>query len=175
MKVSDEFVYGKTLEEEAAELEEQRLLAERSRQPEEQTQENTEMAAAPTVEYSDNGQLRQQIVDYAMQYLGNRYVHGGQSLAGGTDCSGFTCFTYAAFGYSIGRTPGSQFSGSGRSIDYSQAQPGDIICYGSGGKCSHVALYIGGGQILHAANSKKGVIIGPADYDTIIGVKNVID
>ncbi len=175
VKVSDEFVYGKTLEEEAAELEEQRLLAERSRQPEEQTQENTEMAAAPTVEYSDNGQLRQQIVDYAMQYLGNRYVHGGQSLAGGTDCSGFTCFTYAAFGYSIGRTPGSQFSGSGRSIDYSQAQPGDIICYGSGGKCSHVALYIGGGQILHAANSKKGVIIGPADYDTIIGVKNVID
>ena len=176
VKVSDEFVYGKTLEEEARELEERRLLAERSRQPEEQTQENTEMAAVtPNAGDGDSSQLRRQIVDYAMQYLGNRYVHGGQSLAGGTDCSGFTCFTYAAFGYSIGRTPGSQLSGAGRSIDYSQAQPGDIICYGSGGRCSHVALYIGNGQILHAANSRKGVIIGQADYDTIIGVKNVID
>ena len=73
--------------------------------------------------------------------------------------------------------PKGQYSGAGRSIDYSEIQPGDIICYSSnGGKsCTHVALYIGDGQIVHAANSRKGVIVGEADYSPIIGVKNVID
>lgn len=127
--------------------------------------------------YADNGELRDAIVEYAMQYLGNVYVHGGKSLESGTDCSGFTCFIYADFGYSIGRTPSGQLSSAGRSIDYSEIQPGDIICYTSnGGKsCTHVGLYIGDGQIIHAANSRKGVIISDADYSTIMGVKNIID
>ncbi|MBD5511617.1 MAG: C40 family peptidase [Lachnospiraceae bacterium] len=127
--------------------------------------------------YADNGELRAAIVEYAMQYLGNVYVHGGKSLDSGTDCSGFTCFIYADFGYSISRTPAGQLSSAGRSIDYSEIQPGDIICYSSNGgrSCTHVGLYIGDGQIIHAANSRKGVIISNADYSTIIGVKNVID
>ena len=127
--------------------------------------------------YTDNGELRDAIVEYAMQYLGNVYVHGGKSLDSGTDCSGFTCFIYADFGYSISRTPSGQFSSAGRSIDYSEIQPGDIICYTSNGgrSCTHVGLYIGDGQIIHAANSRKGVIISAADYSTIMGVKNVID
>ena len=127
--------------------------------------------------YADNGELRAAIVAYAMQYLGNVYVHGGKSLDSGTDCSGFTCFIYADFGYSISRTPSGQLSSAGRSIDYSEIQPGDIICYSSNGgrSCTHVGLYIGDGQIIHAANSRKGVIISNADYSTIIGVKNVID
>ena len=127
--------------------------------------------------YADNGELRAAIVEYAMQYLGNVYVHGGKSLDSGTDCSGFTCFIYADFGYSISRTPSGQLSSAGRSIDYSEIQPGDIICYSSNGgrSCTHVGLYIGDGQIIHAANSRKGVIISNADYSTIIGVKNVID
>ena len=116
-------------------------------------------------------------MDYALQYVGSKYVHGGSSLATGTDCSGFTCFIYAEFGYSISRTPEGQLSSAGRSIDYSQSQPGDIICYSSNGgaSCTHVAFYIGDGQIVHAANSRKGVIIGRADYSPIIGIKNVID
>jgi cell wall-associated NlpC family hydrolase len=110
-----------------------------------------------------------------MQFLGNKYVHGGQTLEGGTDCSGFTSLIYKEYGYSLSRTPDGQLSGAGRSISYSEAQPGDIICYGSGSKCTHVALYIGNGQIIHSANSRKGVVIYNADYDTIIGVKNIID
>ena len=127
--------------------------------------------------YADNAELRAAIVEYAMQYLGNVYVHGGKSLDSGTDCSGFTCFIYADFGYSISRTPSGQLSSAGRSIDYSEIQPGDIICYTSNGgrSCTHVGLYIGDGQIIHAANSRKGVIISNADYSTIMGVKNVID
>lgn len=141
---------------------------------EEGLQEANGNQAAPDVVQEG---LRQEIINYAMQYVGNRYISGGQSLANGTDCSGFTCYVYADFGYAISRTPQGQFTGSGRSIDYSEIQPGDIICYSSnGGKsCTHVALYIGDGQIVHSANSRKGVITQNADYDRIIGVKNVID
>lgn len=174
--VSEEFVYAKTLEEEKKELAEKKALEERKRVSEAQAAESTVInVTPPNTVYSTNEELRQQVVDYAMQYLGNKYVHGGQSLAGGTDCSGFTSLIYKEFGYSLSRTPAGQLSGAGRSIDYSEAQPGDIICYGSKGKCTHVAMYIGNGQIIHAANPRKGVVIGKADYDTILGVKNVID
>lgn len=174
--ISEEFVYAKTLEEEAKELAEQRALEERRRVSEKQAAENTYMnVSPPDTVYSTNEELRRQIVDYAMQYLGNKYVHGGQSLASGTDCSGFTSLIYAEFGYSLSRTPAGQLSDAGRGIDYSEIQPGDVICYGSNGTCSHVALYIGDGQIIHAANSRKGVIISNALYDTILGIKNIVD
>lgn len=173
--VKEEFVYAKTLEEEAAELAAKRALEERQSVPETAAAENTTVVATPpSGDYSTSSELRAEIVDYAMQFLGNRYVHGGSSLESGTDCSGFTSLIYAVFGYSVSRTPSGQLSSSGRSIDYSEAQPGDIICYGSK-KCTHVGLYIGGGQIIHSANSRKGVIISDATYDNILGVKNVID
>ena len=174
--ISEEFLYAKTLEEEAKEIAARKALEERQKVSEKQAAENTSITVNPPVTtYSTNSELRQQIIDYAMQFLGNKYVHGGKSLSGGTDCSGFTSLIYAEFGYSLSRTPSGQLSGSGRSIDYSEIQPGDVICYGSKGKCTHVGLYIGDGQIIHSANSRKGVIIGQADYDTILGVRNVID
>lgn len=122
----------------------------------------------------DTSLIRQQIVDYAMQYLGNCYISGGTSLAGGTDCSGFTCFIYKDFGYTIDRTPGGQYNSAGRSISYSEIKPGDIICYGNG-TCTHVAIYIGNGQIIHSANSRKGVVIYEADYDNIMAVKSILE
>lgn len=122
----------------------------------------------------DTSLLRQQIVDYAMQFLGNQYISGGTSLSGGTDCSGFTCFIYKDFGYSIDRTPAGQYSSAGREIPYSEIRPGDIICYGNG-RCTHVAIYIGNGQIIHSANSRKGVVIYEADYDNIMAVKSILD
>lgn len=174
--ISEEFVYGKTLEEEAKEQEERKILEERENVTEQEVAEDvTIMVTEPVGTYSSNAELRSSIVNYAMQFLGNRYVHGGSSLVTGTDCSGFTSLIYKEFGYSLSRTPSGQLSSNGRSIDYSQIQPGDIICYGKGGKCTHVALYIGNGQIIHSANSRKGVVIYQADYDTIIGIKNVID
>ena len=174
--ISEEFVYGKTLEEEAKEQEERKILEERENVTEQEVAEDvTIVVTEPVGTYSSNAELRSSIVNYAMQFLGNRYVHGGSSLVTGTDCSGFTSLIYKEFGYSLSRTPSGQLSSNGRSIDYSQIQPGDIICYGKGGKCTHVALYIGNGQIIHSANSRKGVVIYQADYDTIIGIKNVID
>lgn len=174
--ISEEFIYAKSIEEERAEQAARRELAARMAAQEQHTPESTVTTpqSPPETIYTSNEELRSSIVDYAMQYLGYPYVHGGRSLAGGTDCSGFTCYIYADFGYSISRTPAGQLKSDGRSIDYSEIQPGDIICYGKS-KCTHVALYIGNGQIIHAANSRKGVVIYDADYDTIMGVKNIID
>lgn len=175
--IQEEFLYAKTLEEERAEIAAKKALEERMKAQESEAPENLTQAVFPETSYTSNEELRRAIVDYALQYVGSNYVHGGTSLATGTDCSGFTCFVYADFGYSISRTPSGQYSGAGRSIDYSEIQPGDIICYSSnGGKsCTHVGLYIGDGQIVHAANSRKGVITSAADYSPIIGIRNVID
>ncbi len=174
--VSEEFIYAKSIEEERAEQAAQRELAQRMAAQEQTTPENTVVTplTPPATVYTSNEELRRSIVDYAMLYLGYPYVHGGRSLAGGTDCSGFTCYIYADFGYSISRTPSGQYSSDGRSIDYSEIQPGDIICYGKS-KCTHVGMYIGDGKIIHAANSRKGVVIYDAGYDNILGVKNIID
>ncbi len=133
-------------------------------------------ATDTTSDTTADSELRQSIVDFALQYVGNPYVHGGNSLTTGTDCSGFTSLVFAEFGFSLSRTPSGQLTTNGTKIEYSEIQPGDIICYTSNGTtCTHVALYIGDGQIVHAANSKKGIITNNADYSTIIGVKNIID
>ncbi len=176
VQVLEEYTYAKTLEEEQAEIAARKALEQRQKVSENLVPEDTQITA-PNTNYATNSELRASIVAYALQFVGDKYVSGGTSLATGTDCSGFTCFVYADFGYSISRTPEGQYSGDGRSIDYSQIQPGDIICYSSnGGKsCTHVAMYIGDGQVVHAANSRKGVITSTAEYEPIIGIKNVID
>ena len=174
VSVHEEFVYAKSIEEERREEAERQALAARAQEAEQSTPEVIGDITFPTNQYTSNEELRTAIVDYAMQYLGNKYVHGGRSLAGGTDCSGFTCYIYKDFGYSLSRTPGGQYSTNGRSVSYDEIQPGDIICYGKS-KCTHVGLYIGDGQIIHSANSRKGVIISNADYDSILAIKNVID
>lgn len=196
--LTEEFLYARTLEEIEEEKRQEKEALEKRRKLEESTKESDEeekqelpievtpvqasdsmQESAPVTESlgAEVGQVRNKIISHAMQYEGNKYVPGGRSLAGGTDCSGFTCFIYADFGYSISRTPQGQYTSAGRSIAYEEIQPGDIICYSSnGGKsCTHVGIYIGNGQIIHSANSRKGVIVQNADYDRIIGVKNVID
>lgn len=178
--IVEEYVYAKSIEEERAEQKarEEALARQKALEAEKQqsAEQNEEPKAEPNTEYATNDELRQNIVDYAMQYLGNVYINGGKSLETGTDCSGFTCFIYRDFGYSLSRTPSGQYSSDGRNIDYADAKPGDILCYSSNGtSCTHVALYIGNGEIIHAANSRKGVIIGKAEYSPIIAVKNIID
>ncbi len=131
------------------------------------------------VEYSPDTtttSLRQQVVDYAMQFLGNRYVWGGTSLTKGCDCSGFTMQIMAHFGVRLSHYSKAQ-ANEGRTISYSQIQPGDLIFYGSSGVSGigHVALYIGNGKIIHAASTKSGIIISNANYKTILKVVNVLD
>ena len=85
-----------------------------------------------TTDYASTSELRMAIVNYALQFVGNPYILGGQSLAG-TDCSGFVCYVLRDFGISVARTPSGQYSSAGRSVSLAEAQPGDIICYGYGG------------------------------------------
>lgn len=176
--VAEEFIYAKSIEEEQAELAALQELQARTQASEETAPERAVVTTPPPqTNFATVSELRGAVVNYAMQYLGNRYVHGGQSLASGTDCSGFTCYVYKEFGYSLSRTPQGQYTSAGRGIDMSEIEPGDVICYSSNGStCTHVGLYIGNGQIIHAANSRKGVIISNYDYDGIIlGVRSIVD
>ncbi|MBO6008543.1 MAG: C40 family peptidase [Lachnospiraceae bacterium] len=136
--------------------------------------ENLTVVPNLSTDYATISELRMAIVNYGLQFVGNPYILGGQSLAG-TDCSGFTCYVFRDFGISIARTPSGQYSSAGRSISLAEAQPGDIICYGSGG-CSHVALYIGNGQIVQESNPRRGLEVNSVYFmSNIIAVKNVLD
>ena len=108
------------------------------------------------------------IASYAQQFLGNPYVLGGTSLTDGTDCSGFTMSVYNHFGYSIPRTSWEQQS-VGRSVSYSDAQPGDIFCYSG-----HVGIYIGNNTICHASTPETGIKLSPATYRDIITIRRVV-
>ncbi len=117
---------------------------------------------------------RASMVSYAMQFLGNRYVYGGTSLTNGTDCSGFTMRIYEHFGYSIPRTSGAQ-AAYFRGISASEAKPGDLFFYGSGGRVNHVAMYIGNGQVIHASNARTGIKISNAFYRSPIKVGRILN
>ena len=108
---------------------------------------------------------RTALVAYAKQFLGNPYVYGGSSLTEGTDCSGFVMRIYEHFGIQTGRNSREQ-AANGRYIAIEAVQPGDLLFYASGNTINHVAIYIGGGQVIHAASAKTGIIISPSNYRT---------
>ena len=96
-----------------------------------------------------------QIAAEAPQYLGVPYVYGGASPSG-FDCSGFTSWLYKQHGYSLPRSASAQYGNYGRKVSRSELQPGDLVFFsspGSGGRINHVALYVGGGDIIHARYS----------------------
>ena len=117
------------------------------------------------------------IASYAQQFVGNPYRYGGNSLTNGIDCSGFTQQIMAKFGYSISRTSSSQ-AGEGRAVSTSNLRAGDLVFYGNGGSINHVAVYIGGGQVVHASNSapypRGGIKISNVNYRTPICARRII-
>lgn len=117
---------------------------------------------------------RQQVVDYALQFVGGRYVYGGSDPHTGTDCSGFTRYVMQhAAGVGMNRSSGSQ-AVQGRSVSADEIQPGDLVFYSSGSRINHVALYIGNGQIVHASTERTGIKISNWTYRSPVKIVSVL-
>ena len=169
-----EFVEAESIEEERARLaaeekarkeaEERALAAIRAKEEKEAADAAAREAAAAAV--NTDSTLGQQVVDYALQFVGNPYVHGGTSLTNGADCSGFVQSIYAHFDVKLPRT-GQRNSGYAvASLD--EALPGDLLFYSG-----HVAIYMGDGKIVHAATPKDGICIGSATFTKIIAIRRI--
>lgn len=118
--------------------------------------------------------LRQSVVSFALQFVGNPYVWGGTSLTNGADCSGFTQSVLANFGISIPRVAASQ-AGSGRAVDLGSIQPGDLLFYNGDGGIGHVSMYIGNNQVVHASSSTTGIIVSDMGYRQPCSARSYLD
>ena len=145
-------------------------VAEADSDEEEAAEAEEELEAAIEVE----NDLRFEIVTYALQFVGNRYKYGGTNPNTGVDCSGFTSYVMRhAAEVELPHSSGGQ-SRMGRQVSSSEMRPGDIICYGSGKRINHVALYIGNGQIVHASTERTGIKVSRWNYRTPVRIVNVL-
>ena len=111
-----------------------------------------------TIAASNASVTGKEVATFALQYVGYPYSWGGQSPATGFDCSGFVCYVYSHFGFTLGRVANDQAS-DGVHVDPADMQPGDVLCFYSGnGYVGHTGIYIGDGAFVHAANSATGVV-----------------
>lgn len=117
--------------------------------------------------------VRVELCEYAKQFLGNRYVWGGTSLTKGCDCSGFTMQILGRYGVGLPHSSRAQAQ-MGTKISMSEAKPGDLVFYSKGGRINHVAIYIGGGQVIHASSPKTGIRITSAYYRTPTTVRRFL-
>lgn len=161
VRVYTEYIRAESVEEEALRLER-----------EEKEREKARIAAAKnailTVEKTDETEMGIAVAKYAIQFIGNPYVWGGVSLTDGADCSGFVMKVYEEFGVELPHSSAADRS-QGYAVDgLENALPGDLICYSG-----HVAIYIGDGQIVHAASEKTGIRVSNADYRQILAIRRI--
>ena len=127
----------------------------------------SQTVTAPVISGSGS-ELCQSVANFACQFVGNPYVWGGTSLTNGADCSGFVMSVYSNFGVSLPHSSSADRSVGSAVNGLENAQPGDIICYSG-----NVAIYIGGGQIVHASTAKTGIIISNANYRSILSIRRI--
>lgn len=162
------------LERLAQEKAEREEAARRAAEAKKNQQKNNQKSTETKVVTSSTGsKLGIEISTYAQKFIGNPYKWGGESLTKGADCSGFVQTIYRQFGYSIPRTSREQ-AGFGKKVSVDNMQPGDLIFYASKGRVNHVAMYIGNGMIVHAANSRQGIIRSKYNYRAVYCVRRVI-
>lgn len=117
--------------------------------------------------------VRVSLCEYAKQFLGNPYVWGGTSLTKGADCSGYVLSIFGKYGYSLPHSSRAQ-ANMGTKVSLAEAKPGDLVFYSKGGRINHVAIYIGGGQVIHASSPKYGIRITSVYYRTPTTVRRII-
>lgn len=174
VELSIEFVEAESVEQErerlAREEEERRQAREASKKAREeaQAQQNSQEQTPVQPVSADSSSLGQQVADFALQFVGNPYVYGGTSLTNGADCSGFVMSVYANFGVSLPHSANADRKRGTGVASIQEAIPGDLVCYSG-----HVGIYIGNGQIVHASNSRTGIIVSDANYDRILAVRRI--
>lgn len=173
VKLHTEFVQAESKAEEEARLAreaEERRKARAAAAASQAARSEAAPASAPAASYAVSGgsEMGTAVAEYALQFVGNPYVHGGVSLTKGADCSGFVMSVYANFGVSLPHSSAADRSQGYAVEGLDNAQPGDLICYSG-----HVALYIGGGQIVHASNEKTGIKVSDAAYRKILAIRRI--
>lgn len=176
-KIQQEQKQLKKLQEEEKKRQEE--LKKQQQQQQQQSTSSPTTNSAINGSYTDTGYIQiidaasgsdlgKKIAKYGCQFIGNPYVLGGTSLTNGADCSGFVWRIYKDFGYSLHRTSYEQRS-DGTEVSYDEMQPGDLVCYSG-----HVAMYIGGGKIVHASSAKTGIKVSNVGYRSIITIRRII-
>lgn len=131
----------------------------------EKTQETVDKAAL----------MRNEVVDYASQFVGGRYIYGGVNPNTGVDCSGFTRYVLKhTAGVELSHNSNAQAK-EGTLVNYETARPGDLVFYGLNSRINHVALYMGDGKVVHASTEKTGIIVTNVMYRNPVKFVSVLN